>query len=76
VKAAREKAQALARALGQEIGKAYSIEEIPESADGFSAGLMSNVEFAPAKTRGPVGRSNAVGEKKVSASVVVSFDLH
>jgi len=76
VKAAREKAQALARALGQEIGKAYSIEEIPESADGFSAGLMSNVEFAPAKTRGPVGPSTAVGEKKVSASVVVSFDLN
>src|SRR5215467_13708279 len=31
VKAAREKAQALAKALGQEIGKAYSIEELPDS---------------------------------------------
>ena len=31
VKAAREKAEALAKALGQEIGKAYSIEEVPET---------------------------------------------
>jgi uncharacterized protein YggE len=31
VKAAREKAQALAAALGQGIGKAQSIEEVPES---------------------------------------------
>src|SRR5258708_5395324 len=35
VKAAREKAQALAHALGQEVGKAYSIEEVAESSNQY-----------------------------------------
>ena len=38
VKAAHEKAQALAHALGQEIGKAYSIEEVPERGQVLLAG--------------------------------------
>ena len=43
VKAAREKAGALAKALGQDIGKAQSIEEVPEY--GFLAGLQANSSF-------------------------------
>ena len=73
VKAAREKAHALAQALGQDIGKPYSIEEIPESSD--VAGL-ANVAFeyrAKDKSRGP---ATAAGLRTVTASVTVSFDLN
>ena len=74
VKAAREKAQALAHALGQEIGKAQSIEETPEPATYFYGGVQSNVSAfeAPTRTRGP---STAPGQSRIWASVVVSFDL-
>jgi uncharacterized protein YggE len=74
VKAAREKAEALAKALGQEIGKAQSIEEVAES--GYSAGLLTNINLDDSlRTRG-VGPSIAVGQKTVSASVTVQFDLN
>lgn len=74
VKAAREKAQALAAALGQQIGKAQSIEEVPE-AEYF--GGQANV-FAYA-SYGSLARSKpatAPGQNTVSASVIVSFDLN
>jgi uncharacterized protein YggE len=75
VKAAREKAQALAAALGQEIGKAQSIEEVPEFS--YSNGLMSNAVYdgyyAPAKLAAP---ATAKGQTTISASIVVSFDLN
>lgn len=77
VKAAREKAEALAHALGQEIGKAYAIEEVPESTYAYGAQYLSNVGFeAPTKSRGRAGPSTAIGQKTVSASIVVSFDLN
>lgn len=75
VKAAREKAQALAQALGQEVGKAHSIEEVAEPEYGL-AGMRANLAYAfeaPAKTLSP---SIALGQKTISASVVVSFDLN
>ena len=75
VKAAREKAQALAHALGQEIGKAYSIEEVAESSYPYSLGL-SNVSYEYANKTRPSGPTTAAGEKKISASVVVTFDLN
>ncbi len=76
VKAAREKAQALAGALGQEIGKPQSIEEVPESTYSYVntaalGGLMPETKV-PARVTGP---STAPGQEKVSASVVVSFEL-
>lgn len=76
VKAAREKAKALAQALGQDIGKPYSIEEIPESAD-VSSMALSNVSYeynrgVAGKTRGP---ATAAGQRTITASVTVSFDL-
>ncbi len=43
VKAAREKAGALAKALGQDIGKAQSIEEVPDY--GFSPGFSPTQRF-------------------------------
>jgi uncharacterized protein YggE len=73
VKAAREKAQALAAALGQQIGKAQAIEEMVEPAyQGYS--FMPNTS-AGTRSRGQGGPSLAAGQKSISASVVVSFDL-
>src|SRR5215471_6288121 len=73
VKAAREKALALAQALGQQIGKAQSIEEVPEPTY-RSAGLMSNVAYEQEARVRRAGPTTAAGQKTVSASVVVSFD--
>jgi uncharacterized protein len=74
VKAAREKAEALAKALGQQIGKAYSIEE--EKPQYFQFGAVSNVEMYDDKTRAkPAGPSTSAGQMKVSTSVTVTFDL-
>lgn len=73
VKAAREKAEALAHALGQEIGKAQLIEELPESQYATFGYLANNsLEEAPAKSRGP---STAPGQDRISASINVSFEL-
>lgn len=70
VKAAREKAGALAAAIGQEIGKAQSIEEIAEP-----YGYMSNTNFEVAKMRAQ-SSATAPGEKSISAAVVVTFELN
>lgn len=73
-KAAKEKAVALAQALGNQVGKTYSIEEVQQW-NGYSVmgGLAANSAFeAPEKSRGP---SIAPGQLTVTASVIVSFDL-
>ena len=72
--AAREKAEALAKALGNQIGKTYSIEEVPQP-EGYSGpvpGLMANAALEESRSRAP---STAPGQLTVKASVVVSFDL-
>jgi uncharacterized protein YggE len=72
--AAREKAEALAKALGNQIGKTYSIVEVPE-AQGYSgpiAGMTANTSLEDYRSRGP---STAPGQLTVKASVVISFDL-
>jgi uncharacterized protein YggE len=75
VKAAREKARALAQALGQDIGKAQIIEEVPDY--GYS-GVLSNTsyEYAPSRSKGASGPSIAAGQKTISSSVTVSFELN
>ena len=75
VKAAREKADALAKALGQDIGKAQSIEEVP-GLNQYSAGLMSNLSYEYSTRDKAPGPSIAVGQKSISASVTVSFELN
>ncbi len=76
VKAAREKAEALAHALGQEIGKPYSIEELAQPNYQYFGGLMANVSLETAdKARAPSGPSAATGERTITASVNVAFDL-
>jgi uncharacterized protein YggE len=55
VKAAREKAGALAKALGQEIGRAQSIEEVPES-EGYS--VANTRGYGYAERLGPPSRQD------------------
>lgn len=73
VRAAREKAESLARSLGQGIGKAFSIEEVPESA--YQSSALANTAFevnlSPRKSP-----STAPGQNTISATVVVSFELN
>jgi uncharacterized protein YggE len=73
VKAALEKAAALARALGQDIGKAQSIEEVPESESIANTRLYGYADKDRARTEAP---SIAVGQKSISASVMVAFELN
>src|SRR5262249_54757633 len=75
VRAAREKATALALALGQEGGKAHSIEEGPESNYGYG-GLLGDAAYEAESDKALRSRSTAPGQKTISASVVVSFDLN
>jgi hypothetical protein len=71
VKAAREKAQAMAHALGQEIGKAQSIEEATESRGyGVANNYIEEGGFARKFA------STSAGQTRVSASVTVSFELN
>ena len=73
VKAAREKAGALAKALGQDIGKAQSIEEVPES--DYSVWPMHYADLKIGRRAG-CGATLAPGQKTISASVAVSFELN
>lgn len=75
VRAAREKAEALAKAVGQNVGKAYSIEELPEFNYQSTGGLMGNITAEVARAYSP-GPSTAAGQKKIAASIIVSFDLN
>ena len=77
VTAAREKAQALAKALGQSIGKAISVEEVAQSANpyAFTYGYLANATLDAQMAKSPSGPANAPGERKVSASVTVWFEL-
>jgi uncharacterized protein len=72
-KAAKEKALALAQALGNQVGKTYSIEEVPQS-DGYSImnGLVPNVAIPDKRAS---ASSTAPGQLTGTASVIVSFDL-
>jgi uncharacterized protein len=76
VKAAREKAGALAQALGQEIGKAQQIEEVPESNYQYSGGLLANQSYEDSSRAKVAGPSLAAGQKTISASVTVQFELN
>jgi uncharacterized protein len=75
-KAAREKADALARALGNRIGNTYAIEELQQNEGYYGPvnGFTANIAIAGEEMKGPTP-STAPGELTVKASVVISFDL-
>ena len=75
MQAAREKATALVRALGQDIGKVYSIEEVPQLASQYSSNYASN-SLSEIPRAGLSGPTTAAGQEKISASVIVTFDLN
>src|SRR5215472_2122576 len=76
-KAAREKAEALAKAVGQDTGKAQAIEEVPETNYQYLGGISANSLFEGESSRGRAGGpSTAAGQKTISASVTVQFELN
>ena len=75
IKAAQEKASALAREIGQTIGKAYSIEEdVPERNynANYTSNVISRVESDSAETEGTL----SLGQIKITARVTVRFELN
>lgn len=76
MKAAREKAAALAGSVGQKIGKAYSIEEEVPSRSYASQNSMSNsVSTVESETSSASEGTLALGLIKISARVTVKFEL-
>ena len=75
-KAAKEKAVGLAQALGNQVGKTYSIEEVQQW-DGYSmiGGFAANAALDRTAPPPPPPPSTAPGQLTVTASVIVSFDL-
>ncbi|HYF02914.1 MAG TPA: SIMPL domain-containing protein, partial [Patescibacteria group bacterium] len=69
VRAAREKAEALAKTLGQSIGGAYSIEEFPEN--NYPMMRMANQSMDGGGSTSP----ETFGQIAISANVTVRFYL-
>jgi uncharacterized protein len=75
MKAAQEKAAALAGAVGQRIGKALVIEEVAPSQSGYLANLSANsVSYSRGDDSDTEGTFE-IGLIKVSARVTVKFEL-
>ena len=74
IRAAREKASALAREIGQTIGKAFTITEDAPSYNGGSNNLQ-NVTLAESADSPAVSGAFSAGENAITARVTVSFEL-
>lgn len=76
VAAAREKATAMATALGQKLGRPLKIDEDPETGRNrpVQGNIFSNA-FAPTDARGTVGETMATGKIQIPAGVTVTFEL-
>jgi uncharacterized protein YggE len=76
MKAAQEKAAALAAAVGQKIGRAYSIEEDFDRAGGLSQNAMANNSVRVERDGdGSSEGTLSIGMISVSATVSVKFEL-
>jgi hypothetical protein len=76
MRAAREKAAALAGAVGQKIGKAYSIEEeVPSRSYASQNTLSNNYSTVESDTTSASEGTLALGLIKISARVTVKFEL-
>ena len=71
IKAAQEKAAALAHEIGQTIGKAYTISEVGYN----NSGLNNNYSTAVVTTDSDDESTIALGQISISARVLVSFEL-
>lgn len=74
IRAAREKAVALAGELGQKVGKAYSIEEDVPSGRVMSQNVTSNAFITDGDSSASTG-TLALGQINVNARVTVRFEL-
>lgn len=75
MKAAQEKAAALAGAVGQKIGKAISIEEVAVPIRSLGANVTSNAFSLDSSGSADSDGTLALGLIKVSARVTVKFEL-
>jgi uncharacterized protein YggE len=76
MRAAREKAAALAGAVGQKIGKAYSIEEeVPTRSYASQNVLSNNYSTVESDSSSASEGTLALGLIKISARVTVKFEL-
>jgi uncharacterized protein YggE len=74
VKAAHEKARAMASEIGQSIGKAYSITEIEHRPyAGYSSNVIDGVSSGGSLSDEP--SPIALGQISITARVTVSFEL-
>ena len=73
IKAAREKAAALAREIGQTIGKAYTISEVGYVNNNLP--MNSNFSTATGSEDSDDESTIALGQISISARVLVSFEL-
>lgn len=77
VAAARDKAQAMAAALGQKVGHPLRVDEEPQDPSGYrglNAYSLGNASTAN-ETRATVGETMATGKIRVQSSVAVTFEL-
>lgn len=74
IKAAQEKATALAAEIGQKIGRAYSIEE-ESPVSNFRSGMTQNIVAVEGSDASASEGTLALGQIKVSARVTVRFFL-
>jgi len=82
VKAAKEKAEALARELGQKIGRPNSVQEFGYGSGSFSSpsvgrsgGMSQNVSQIMDSARSGGDEAVSLGQISVSANVMVVFEL-
>ena len=74
IKAAKEKAMALAEALGQKIGKPITISEGTSAQPYYKRAMQNSVRAMDAGAE-ESGGSIAPGEIKIEANVSVTFEL-
>jgi uncharacterized protein YggE len=74
MKAAQEKASAMAKEIGQTIGKAHSIEEQSENRM-FAANASSNIRGSVGESYSEAESTIALGRISITARVIVSFEL-
>ena len=77
IEAAREKAAAMSRVLGEEIGRVYSILEQPDDAPRYWGQATSNSNMIWTDESGPADGQSTIspGQIAVKAKVTVSFEL-
>jgi uncharacterized protein YggE len=75
IKAAQEKASAMAKEIGQNIGKAYTIVEEGLDNRRYAANVLNTSGFIMGGSVSEEESAIALGQISITARVVVSFEL-